>query len=474
MLRPATPLTVILLISFVFLLLSTLSSPVIPSIPIATFQGVHFGVFGYCTPNDGCSGIKIKYTTDGLFDSNENPDFNLPSQARRSLSSLLIVHPIAAFLNLVVLALAAAAHLHSPSHSARYLLGVLILLLPTLLATLLAFLVDILLFVPHLAWGGWIVLGSTVLITAAGVVTCAMRRTLVSRKARKRRIAENAEMSGENFYNRQAAQDAKLASATVPAFATMESKAPMVNGAPGADNLPSFTTYTSDSRRPENEIDTLNRGPSSVARSTSRDGQSVRSYPRRSNSLPRDQFGNPAPGVVPPMPGYDNRRPPPPGGAPYGGGMPPPRGGYGPRGRGGYPPRGRGGPRGPPPAGYRGRGGYPGPGRGGYPPPGPPRGPDGAMMAGGMAAGAAAGAMMVEPCDHNHHRAMDQAPTMKVKCLEHTRLRIVVAPCRRLYTRHKIMMDTKATGEGLSHLEINVVHRKGAEALVEVRHLQVV
>ena len=129
--------------------------------------------------------------------------FDLPSTSRHTLSSLLVVHPVAAFLNLVCLALAAATHLHSPSHSQRFLLGLLILLLPTLLVTLLAFLVDILLFVPHLQWGGWIVLASTILITASGIITCAMRRTLVTRKARKKRIAENAEMNGENYYSRQ-------------------------------------------------------------------------------------------------------------------------------------------------------------------------------------------------------------------------------------------------------------------------------
>ena len=162
---------------------------------------------------------------DGLFGSSNNDgDFNLPSSARHSLSSILIVHPVAAFLNLVCLALAVAAHLHSPSHSARYLLALLVLLLPTLLVTLLAFLVDILLFVPHLQWGGWIVLASTILITASGVVTCAMRRTLVARKARKRRIAENAEMSGENFYARQAAPPPMPSSSRVqdPSVSTSE------------------------------------------------------------------------------------------------------------------------------------------------------------------------------------------------------------------------------------------------------------
>jgi hypothetical protein len=299
-----------------------------------------------------------------------------------------------------VLALAAAAHFHSPSHSARYLLGVFILLLPTLLVTLLAFLVDILLFVPHLKWGGWIVLGSTVLIAAAGVITCAMRRTLVSRKARKKRIAENAEMSGENFYQRQAAQDAKLAAATVPTFSTTESKTPMVHGAPGSETLPSFATYDSHQRSEEDRT-LLDQPGSSLARSTSRDDQSAGYYggpPSRSNSLPRDQYGNPlpppgAPGVIPPMPNRtpNGQRGPP---GPYQNGMPPPRGGYGPRGRGGFPPRGRGGypPRGPPPQGY-GRGGYPGRGRGGFPPPGPPPGGMAGPMMAGAVAGGAIGAM---------------------------------------------------------------------------------
>lgn len=62
MLRPATPLTILLFISFVFLLLSVLSTPIIKSIPIASYKGVNFGVLGYCTPTE-CSGIRVGYTT---------------------------------------------------------------------------------------------------------------------------------------------------------------------------------------------------------------------------------------------------------------------------------------------------------------------------------------------------------------------------------------------------------------------------
>lgn len=351
--------------------------------------------------------------TDGLFGSSGDGDFNLPSSARQSLSSLLIVHPVAAFFNLVCLALAGAAHLHSPSHSARYLLGLLILLLPTLLVTLLAFLVDILLFVPHLQWGGWIVLASTILITASGVVTCAMRRTLVSRKARKKRIAENAEMSGENFYNRQA-QESKIPGQS---FA-MEPTVPIVNGAPGADRLPNFATFDSSKKLDEDRqplrSQALSNDPTLVP---SRDGASDRFYgpPSRSGSRPgsrppydgqRNQFGNPTPPPVPvgagvPIQGRrsgDERTPP----SPYReNSVPPPGGrGYGPRGRGNYPARGgystRGsyGSRGPPPPqNYPGRGGFSADMRGGYGNRGRGGYSGGAAMA-AAAGGVAAGAMM--------------------------------------------------------------------------------
>src|SRR2546421_10262313 len=62
MLKPATPLTVLLFASFVLLVISVISTPVVKSIPIATFEGVNFGVFGYCKGSQ-CSGIKIGYST---------------------------------------------------------------------------------------------------------------------------------------------------------------------------------------------------------------------------------------------------------------------------------------------------------------------------------------------------------------------------------------------------------------------------
>lgn len=55
LLKPATPLTVLLVAAFVLLLLSTLSTPVIKKIPLATFKNVDFGVFGFCKDDNSCT-----------------------------------------------------------------------------------------------------------------------------------------------------------------------------------------------------------------------------------------------------------------------------------------------------------------------------------------------------------------------------------------------------------------------------------
>ena len=62
MLRPATPLSILFFAAFILLLLSTLSTPIIKAIPLATFENVDLGVFGYCQQNQ-CSGLHVGYNT---------------------------------------------------------------------------------------------------------------------------------------------------------------------------------------------------------------------------------------------------------------------------------------------------------------------------------------------------------------------------------------------------------------------------
>ncbi|KAJ5118972.1 hypothetical protein N7526_010609 [Penicillium atrosanguineum] len=362
LLKPATPLTVLLLVAFALLLISCLSTPIIKGIPLATYSNVDYGVFGYCQ-GDVCTNIHVGYSTKDITSSGD--EFNLPSGTRKSLSSILIIHPVAAFLTLVCLCLAAAAHFHGPSHSPRYLLALLILLLPTLLVTLLAFLVDILLFVPHLQWGGWIVLAATILLVSCGVVTCAMRRTLVSRKARKRRIAENAEMSGENYYNRQNAATATMAGGVVTE--PTETKEAIVTGSPTSESGPTFANFHTSTRDSDDDRTPLNTADATVMHDVPPPPDAQ--YPSRRGTpyRPQDEASIPPPGPYGPgmMRNPSDLRDPRlmrnpsdshgPGmmrnpsdprlrqqysdgsmGSRRGGPAP----GFGPRGRGGYPPRG--------------------------------------------------------------------------------------------------------------------------------------
>lgn len=62
MLRPATPLTFLLFMAFVLLLISVISTPIVKGIPLASYEGVDFGVFGNCKGKT-CTDIKVGYTT---------------------------------------------------------------------------------------------------------------------------------------------------------------------------------------------------------------------------------------------------------------------------------------------------------------------------------------------------------------------------------------------------------------------------
>ncbi|KAL9084587.1 MAG: hypothetical protein Q9165_008013 [Trypethelium subeluteriae] len=206
-----------------------------------------------------------------------------------------------------------------------------------------------------------------------------MRRTLVSRKARKKRIAENAEMNGENYYANRAA----TAAVATEDLSLAKAESPPPTSATLADKTPSsFATYdisketrpslSNDDRTPLNPRNpSIRSTPSERERRANEGGAPptprMGPGPGMGRGVPRDQYGNPIP-MGPGMIRQDSQSTM---GSGRGGGPP----FYG-RGRGGYPPpgalRGGFGPQ---------RGGYPGPGRGGYGP-GPMRGGPQGMMRG--------------------------------------------------------------------------------------------
>ncbi|KAK5998724.1 pH-response regulator protein palI/prr-5 [Cladobotryum mycophilum] len=389
MLRPATPLSVFLGVAFILLLLSVLSTPVIQAIPLGSYKDATFGVFGYCT-SEGCSSIGLGYDLDKI-STGDSQSFDLPSSTRNTLSTILVLHPIAAFLTLIMVIMAAATHIHSASHSSRYLLVFFIFLMIDFIVCLAAFVVDLLLFLPHQAWGTYIVLAATILVFVCGVGSCAMRRTLISRKTRRRKVEENAEMNGESYYN--AGNLAPKSSFITSSQPTV----PMVSGANGSpDTLPAFATFEhqkkddqmSDEHIPLTQRTNSERSPPSmhsVPADMPPPGEIGVAHggPRRAAS--QDQYGQYANGSPDPYgaargPSYERmnrggrRSTDPPAnyrGGPNGGYVPPymrGRGGYGQPVRGGYGPRGGRGGYGPPARGIYGPGGMRGGGR--SPPPG--------------------------------------------------------------------------------------------------------
>src|SRR5438876_9186952 len=80
MFRPATPLSVLLFAALVLLLLSVISVPVVKGIKLATYQGVDFGVFGYCTGSK-CSKVMLGYDKGTWIPGSS------PSKWRRNCSS---------------------------------------------------------------------------------------------------------------------------------------------------------------------------------------------------------------------------------------------------------------------------------------------------------------------------------------------------------------------------------------------------
>ncbi|OAA72238.1 Actin cortical patch SUR7/pH-response regulator PalI [Cordyceps fumosorosea ARSEF 2679] len=352
MLRPATPLTILLTAALALLIISVISAPVSKSIYLGKNGDTIFGVLGRCT-GDKCSSAGIGYdvTADGP------GKFTMPDSVRQTLSKTLILHPIAAALTLVMLVMAGVSHIHSAAHSARYLLALFIFTLLAFLVALAATIIDFILFVPHTAFGTYLVLAAAVILLISTIVTFSMRRAMVGRKARRRKIAENAEMSGENYYNRE---DPLKPMATT-----------MSGAAAGADGLPVFASYertqqkddqVSDERIPLTQVRTADRSPGTNATDLANAGSSnPTSRDRYGGQLGQgDPYGPQTQGYGPNsrpsrgnMPGYRG------GGAPRGG-----RGGYNgygsqarrrdSYGRGGMGPRGRGGPYGQPRDGYGG------------------------------------------------------------------------------------------------------------------------
>lgn len=149
--------------------------PLTLSTYLSAFQNTKFGVFGICVGN------LCHLEPLGYWQLKQDSSFVLPSNARVSISYLLIVHPIAAVFSAFQLAITLYLLTRTMFTASWVLTFALFMTIPTFLLTLLTFLVDLILFSPHLSWFGWMQLVCTVLIATTGSFTCILKRTVTSR-----------------------------------------------------------------------------------------------------------------------------------------------------------------------------------------------------------------------------------------------------------------------------------------------------
>ncbi|PVH89149.1 pali-domain-containing protein [Cadophora sp. DSE1049] len=110
--------TFLLLAASVLLVITTISAPIINSIPIlkvnlANGSDVSFGTFGYCILNvdedshDYCSGRHIGYNPANIMTRIENTDFGSASEnTSEGLTRVMVLHPVACALSFIAFLLA--------------------------------------------------------------------------------------------------------------------------------------------------------------------------------------------------------------------------------------------------------------------------------------------------------------------------------------------------------------------------------
>ncbi|CCH41385.1 pH-response regulator protein [Wickerhamomyces ciferrii] len=172
----STAVVVINAISLAFLILATITAPVVTSLGLAEADGNRFGVFGHCsTGGSSCSTATFPYDAVSVGQTN---DWKMDDNARTTLSKILIVAPIAAGLTLISFIFNFFAHFKAFGSSlAFYLIGFIFTLL-AFFASAVICIVTFLLFFPHVTWLAWLLIPATVLnLFAVPLVFFALRTT---------------------------------------------------------------------------------------------------------------------------------------------------------------------------------------------------------------------------------------------------------------------------------------------------------
>lgn len=157
-----TASAVLMLICLVFLILATISAPVVSSFALGQTTTHRFGVFGLCVIKTGsCTKAAYPYTVGDL---DKGSGWTLAPSTRNTLSKIFILCPIGAGLSLIALIAILVGHF---AGSAALIFALVINVIAFIVAILVCVIV-IVVFNPNVAWTGWILIG----LAVTALVSC--------------------------------------------------------------------------------------------------------------------------------------------------------------------------------------------------------------------------------------------------------------------------------------------------------------
>lgn len=158
----------LLIVALVFIILATVTAPVTTTLNLAAADNIIYGIFGYC---DGSICQKVAYPVKFGDIKTSTTDWAMSRDIRNTLSSGFIVAPIAAGLTFLTVILTAATLF--VENSIIKILSLVFGVISFLAAAVICVFV-VLVFHPHVAWAGWL------LVAAAGLLLVAVPCLILS------------------------------------------------------------------------------------------------------------------------------------------------------------------------------------------------------------------------------------------------------------------------------------------------------
>lgn len=146
-------------VALAFLLLDCLTAPVSRNIGLSKYNGITYGVFGYCEEQD-CSSAAANYHVEDL---EKDGDWKMNYDQRKALSNILIVTPVAAGLTFFALVSSFCLQFGALNVNSVMFIFNLIFSILAFLASGLVCVCAILLFFPNVTWCAYVLVASAAL-----------------------------------------------------------------------------------------------------------------------------------------------------------------------------------------------------------------------------------------------------------------------------------------------------------------------